>query len=159
MTLQQGPYFQAADVYVHPARVDTFPTAVLQALACGTPVIATDVGGIPEQVKPLSGNLAQLPSLPTIGKATGVLVPPGDLPRMAEAMRALLRKPELREALGDNAAKDARERFDLRKQVDEMLGWYQQILGREEPGRRAPEAREGVSRVPTRLSAIGAHGR
>jgi glycosyltransferase involved in cell wall biosynthesis len=46
-------YYQAADIYIHSARADTFPNTVLEALACGTPVVATAVGGIPEQVKSL----------------------------------------------------------------------------------------------------------
>ncbi len=45
-------YYQAADVYLHSARADTFPSSILEALACGTPVVATAVGGIPEQVRP-----------------------------------------------------------------------------------------------------------
>ncbi|HEV2719697.1 MAG TPA: glycosyltransferase, partial [Thermoanaerobaculia bacterium] len=40
--------YRAGDVYLHSARADTFPTAVLEALACGTPVVATRIGGIPE---------------------------------------------------------------------------------------------------------------
>lgn len=47
-------YYQAADVYVHAARADTFPNTVLEALACGTPVVASAVGGILEQVKGLN---------------------------------------------------------------------------------------------------------
>src|SRR6266536_1668921 len=43
-------YYQAADIYVHAALADTFPTGVLEALGCGTPVVATRVGGIPEQI-------------------------------------------------------------------------------------------------------------
>jgi glycosyltransferase involved in cell wall biosynthesis len=42
-------YYQAADLYVHAAVADTF-LASLEALACGTPVVATGVGGIPEQI-------------------------------------------------------------------------------------------------------------
>ena len=48
-----APYYQAADVYLHAAKADNFPRAVLEALCCGTPVVATAVGGIPEQVKGL----------------------------------------------------------------------------------------------------------
>jgi glycosyltransferase involved in cell wall biosynthesis len=47
-------YYQAGDIYLHAARADTFPNTVLEALACGTPVVATAVGGIPEQVKGLA---------------------------------------------------------------------------------------------------------
>jgi glycosyltransferase involved in cell wall biosynthesis len=43
-------WYRAADLYVHPARADTFPLMILESLACGTPVIGTDVGGIPEQL-------------------------------------------------------------------------------------------------------------
>jgi glycosyltransferase involved in cell wall biosynthesis len=41
------------DIDLHAARADTFPRAVIEALACGTPVVATAVGGIPEQIKGL----------------------------------------------------------------------------------------------------------
>ncbi len=56
-------YYQAADVFIHAARADNFPTTILEALACGTPVVATAVGGIPEQI---------------VDGETGFLVPPGD---------------------------------------------------------------------------------
>jgi glycosyltransferase involved in cell wall biosynthesis len=105
-------YHQAADVYVHSARADTFPTVILEALACGTPVVATAVGGIPEQVT----------------SATGVLVPAGDAHAMAEAVIALLTNNEARRLLGENAVKDARERFDLNQQVQGYLEWYGSII-------------------------------
>ena len=60
-------YYQAADVYLHAATADTFPRAVLEALACGTPVVATGVGGIPEQVRSLGDAFGP-------AKATGILV-------------------------------------------------------------------------------------
>jgi len=106
------PFLQAADLYLHATRADTFPTAVLEALACGTPVVATDVGGIPEQIVP---------------GATGVLVPPGDAAAMAGAVRALLEHDERRSAMGENAARDARRRFNQQRQVEEYLAWYREI--------------------------------
>jgi glycosyltransferase involved in cell wall biosynthesis len=108
-------YYQAADVYVHAARADTFPNVVLEALACGTPVVATAVGGIPEQVEE---------------GVTGFLVPPGDAEAMAAAVVALLADEALRKRFGENAAQEARKRFDLDRQVSEYIEWYQGIIER-----------------------------
>lgn len=110
-------YYQGADVYVHAAKADTFPTTVLEALACGTPVVATAVGGIPEQVK---------------DSRTGILVDPGSPESMAEAIVRLLNHDGLRSRMGANAAEDAERRFDQRRQVDDYLGWYQEILAGQE---------------------------
>jgi glycosyltransferase involved in cell wall biosynthesis len=117
-------YYQAADVYVHAARADTFPNTVLEALACGTPVVATAVGGIPEQVKGL-----RISDLNGYGmdEATGLLVPPGDAEAMAMAIKWLLSDEVLRHHLGENAAKDARCQFDLERQVEAYLDWYREI--------------------------------
>ena len=106
-------YYQAADVYIHAAKVDTFPNAVLEALACGTPVVATAVGGIPEQVE---------------HGVTGFLVPPGDAEMMASRIEQLLSDDELRREMGAQAAKAARSRFNLEQQVSKYLDWYQEIL-------------------------------
>src|SRR5262249_9056126 len=121
-------YYQAADVYLHAARMDTFPLSVLEAQACGTPVIATAVGGIPEQVRnlcPVEGH-ADVPAHDT-DEATGVLVPPKDGGAMAAAIEHLLRDDALRGCLGRNAARTARARFDLRRQVGDYLDWYGEI--------------------------------
>jgi glycosyltransferase involved in cell wall biosynthesis len=119
-------FYQAADVYLHAARADTFPTAVLEALACGTPVVASDVGGISEQVLPmgLDGRRAGGGA----GDATGVLVAPRDAAALAEAAVALIQDDALRRALGDNAARDARRRFDHARQVDDYLSWYREVV-------------------------------
>ncbi|HEV8634536.1 MAG TPA: glycosyltransferase [Chloroflexota bacterium] len=109
-------YYQAADLYVHAARVDTFPTTVIEALACGVPVVATAVGGIPEQVRPLPDE-----------RPTGILTPPGDAAAIARAVADLLRDQPLRRRLAANAAADAAQRFDLERQVDTYLSWYGEV--------------------------------
>lgn len=106
-------YYQAADVYVHAARADNFPLTVLEALACGVPVVATNVGGIPEQV---------------VDGQTGFLVPPSDAESMARAIETLLSDDALRQSFSTQAAKDASERFDLNRQAEEYLRWYREIL-------------------------------
>lgn len=125
-------FYQATDIYLHPSKVDTFPNTVLEALACGVPVVATAVGGIPEQVKPL--RIAECGMRNSdfnrygLDEATGLLVPPGDAEAMAKDIITLLTDDALRMRLGRNAARDARQRFDLRQQVEEYLEWYEEIL-------------------------------
>jgi len=124
-------YYQAADVYIHAAKADTFPNTIIEALACGKPVVATAVGGIPEQVKgaELANEKLCISNLNRFAphEATGFLVPPGDEKVMVAAIKRLLTDESLRCRLGENAANDAQKRFDLERQVDEYLNWYEEI--------------------------------
>jgi glycosyltransferase involved in cell wall biosynthesis len=123
-------YYQAADMYIHAARADTFPNSVLEALACGIPVVATAVGGIPEQLKPLGGLGNGAPEVTRHGPedATGILVAAGDAEDMARSLVALIRDAPLRARLGANANADAKDRFDLERQARTYLEWYRQLL-------------------------------
>jgi glycosyltransferase involved in cell wall biosynthesis len=114
-------YYQAADVYIHAARAETFPNTVIEAVACGIPVVATAVGGIPEQV---------------IDGRTGFLVPAGDAEAMARQIVRLLEQESVRRLMAMEAEGLARERFDLRQQVRAYLDWYDSILLRA-PGTAA----------------------
>lgn len=122
-------YYRSADVYVHPAREDTFPNAILESLACGTPVVSTAVGGIPEQVRTLDLRLqtgeAEYPDT----TATGILARPGDSRAFMRGLTTIIHNPHLRERLGSNAATDAAARFDLETQVASYLDLYRSILG------------------------------
>lgn len=114
-------YYQAADVYVHAARAETFPHSILEALACGLPVVATSVGGIPEQVDH--------------GK-TGFLVPAGDAGGIAERVISLFQQDSVRAHYGREARRTAEARFNLDNQVDAYLEWYGEILRSWESGDR-----------------------
>jgi glycosyltransferase involved in cell wall biosynthesis len=104
--------YQAADVYLHAARADTFPTTVLEALACGTPVIATAVGGVPEQI---------------IEAKTGFLVPASDAPALAECLTCLAQSPDLVRTMGAAARRDAVDRFSSDQMVSNYLQLYQEM--------------------------------
>jgi glycosyltransferase involved in cell wall biosynthesis len=118
-------HYRAADLFLHPAREDNFPNAVLEALGCGTPVVASAVGGVPEQVRSLvAGPWMTGESDP----ATGILVQAGDSGAMATAIERLLSDEPLREQLGRNGAADARERFSLERYADDFVAWYGEIL-------------------------------
>ncbi|MDH4152451.1 MAG: glycosyltransferase [Nitrospira sp.] len=115
-------FYQAADLYVHAARVDTFPNTVIEAAACGTPVVATAVGGIPEQID---------------DGCSGLLVPAGDAESLAFHVGALLRDEGRRRAMSAEASRLAKDRFDLARQVQAYLEWYQEILMSSSPSNRS----------------------
>lgn len=125
-------YYQAADLYIHAAKADTFPTSVIESLACGTPVVATAVGGIPEQVNPvdLPGMSHAGDAIPVRDLANGALVPLGDSDAMSHAIARFLSDEPLRSRLSENAVADARGRFDLQVQVERYLEWYEAVLDR-----------------------------
>lgn len=102
-----------ADVYVHATKADNHPLAVLEALACGVPVVAPHVAGIPEQLT----------------EDTGVLVGLGDAPGLARAIGDLLADDGRRARMGEAAAADARARFGLERQVDAYLDLYVSVAG------------------------------
>ncbi|MBZ0305901.1 MAG: glycosyltransferase [Anaerolineae bacterium] len=107
--------YQAADIFLHAARADNFPNTILEALACGTPVIATPTGGIPEQIHPLEAS----------DTPTGILV--RDSREMARAIERLLLDEPLRLSMGQHAAADARQRFTLEQLVNSYLEWYETL--------------------------------
>ena len=122
-------YYQAADVYVQASTAETFSIAIAEASACGTPVVATAVGGIPEIIA--DGD-------------TGFLVPPGDATAMAERIDELLGDESKRRRMGTKATETARH-FDLDLQVKRYLDWYSEIL--ESLGKNA------VTTTPLRVSS------
>jgi len=107
-------FYQAADVYVHASMAETFGLAIAEAMACGVPVVATIVGGIPEVVD---------------DGQTGLLVPPRDPAAMADAIERLLTDEALHRSCATRAAEKAAERYDLRLQALAYLDWYREILG------------------------------
>jgi glycosyltransferase involved in cell wall biosynthesis len=89
-------YLQASDIFVFPSQEDAFPLALVEAMACGLPVISTPVGGIKEIIT---------------DRENGLLVKARDFQQLHEAISALLRDPKLSASLGTAAVKTVRERY------------------------------------------------
>jgi glycosyltransferase involved in cell wall biosynthesis len=100
--------------------------------------VATATGGISEQINALDSGGSGL-DFETYGpeRATGSLVAAGDIKGMCEAIVNLLTDGVLLERLSKNAAQDARERFDLERQVEVYLDWYQEITSKRRVKRTA----------------------
>ena len=113
------PFLSALDLYVHPALMEGFGIAVVEAMAMGKAVVATTTGGLPEVVA--QGD-------------TGVLVPPGDVESLAAAVVSLLDNRVRREEMGLCGRIRAQERFSLDASVRHMEQLYGEVL-RAQKGR------------------------
>jgi glycosyltransferase involved in cell wall biosynthesis len=120
-----------ARMFVLPSLSEGTPLTVLEAMACGLPVVATRVGGIPDVV---------------IEGETGLLVPAADPPALAEAVLSLWRDPERGEAMGKAGRKRTEEWFDVRQMVANYETLY--LEGRRDGILPVPDSRRFPSEPP-----------
>lgn len=114
----------AADAVLHPTAHDAFPSALLEAMAAGLPVVATAVGGIPEIVR---------------DGETGLLLPaPARAGDVAAALERLLGDAGLRAAMGAAGRRRFEEHFSAERWAQRLRAVYEAAGAR--PGVRAPEA-------------------
>ncbi|MGW6866404.1 glycosyltransferase [Streptomyces sp. NPDC054901] len=113
------PWLRAADLVVLPSRWEGMALAPLEAMACGRPVLVSDVSGARESLPPGQGRLC--------------LVPPEDPTALAKALGRLLTEPRLLAELGEQARQHARTDFDVRRTADAVTGLYHELLGRPRP--------------------------
>jgi L-malate glycosyltransferase len=106
-----------ADVFVLPSETESFGLAALEALASGVPVVASDVGGLPEVVR---------------HEETGFLVAFGDTQRMTEAIVRLLEDRALHQRFSLAARADALRRFERERIVDEFEACYRRSIERRQ---------------------------
>ncbi len=107
-------YYDAADYFILPsASGEGLPLVLLEAMACGLPVIATTVGGTPEIIKHMKN---------------GVLVPPRNPKAIAEAISKLLSEERLGPTIGEEARRNVEDRFTWEKNLCQLQSIYSEFL-------------------------------
>jgi glycosyltransferase involved in cell wall biosynthesis len=104
---------QRASVAVLSSHNEGMPVSLMEAGACGVPVVATRVGGIPELIE---------------DGVTGILTASGDAAAFADALGRLVEDPLLRKSMGQAARRRIVARFSLTAQVDRLLAMWSRIL-------------------------------
>jgi alpha-1,6-mannosyltransferase len=111
----------SCDLLVHPGDCETFGLIVLEAMACGLPVVATNGGGVAELVD----------------QETGILAEPNSVDSLAGAIEAIYQRDMAR--MGQAARIKAAERYDWNEILPQVLGRYDILLGGYKPIQREPE--------------------
>jgi glycosyltransferase involved in cell wall biosynthesis len=132
-------YYNAADVFVTTPWYEPFGITPLEAMACGTPVVGSAVGGIRTTVR---------------DGVTGFLVPPKDPDALAGKLAQLFRHPELRERLGRQALRHVRENYTWERVAGQVARLYDDVLARAPRPRVRADAAAGP-----RWPHAAAHGR
>jgi alpha-1,6-mannosyltransferase len=111
----------SCDLLVHPGDCETFGLIVLEAMACGLPVVATNAGGVAELVD----------------QETGILAEPNSVDSLAGAIEAIYQRDMVR--MGQAARSKAAEHYDWNQILPQVLSRYDGLLGGYKPIQRAPE--------------------
>lgn len=110
-------YYNAADLFVFPTlRIEGLPMVLVEAAACGLPVVASNIGGVPSVVED--------------GK-TGFLIKPKDKEALKKSIIKLLKEEDLRKTMSDDAQRKAQENFTQEKMSQETLKIIKKTLAHE----------------------------
>src|SRR5262249_41096375 len=106
-------WYRSADVFALPSDFDNSPNVVLEAMACGLPIVATDVGGLRDYVEP--------------GR-NGLLVPKGSRSELAAALQQMLDNRALAAEIGRRNREAATATFSWSASASRMLAVYERII-------------------------------
>lgn len=110
--------YSAADLYVTPTLQDTLPNTVIESLACGTPVVGFDVGGVPDIV---------------VHGETGLLVPVGNVAELRQAIATLLEDEGRRARMAVRSRERAQAEFAWDLQVRRYMTLYETLRSQRAP--------------------------
>jgi glycosyltransferase involved in cell wall biosynthesis len=105
--------YNCADVFVVPSLEDNLPNTVMEAMACGVPVVAFNVGGIPDMIQ---------------DNENGLLVQVQNSQELAQKINYLLENKEVRTRLGQAGFQTVRERYTLAIQAGNYINLYKSLL-------------------------------
>jgi len=105
--------YSAADVFVLPSTQDNLPNTVLEAIACGTPCVAFNIGGMPDMIE---------------HQKNGYLAQPYKIEDLAQGIAWVLENKERHRKLGDRAREKAEQEFTLEIQARRYLSLFTEIL-------------------------------
>ncbi|MEX1192557.1 MAG: glycosyltransferase [Brumimicrobium sp.] len=106
-------YLNFFDVYVALSRSESFGVAIVEAMSCGTPVVVSDAGGLPEVVE---------------DNVSGFVVPTESIDEAADAIQKLIDDKSLREKFSKNGRLKVEKNYDWEKNVDVMYTHYETLL-------------------------------
>jgi glycosyltransferase involved in cell wall biosynthesis len=105
--------YVAADVFVLPTLAENLPNAIVESMACGTPCVSSDVGGVPDAVRHLE---------------TGFLAQPGDAAGLAQGIRTVLEDGDLRNRLGRRCREVAETEYSRTLEATRFADLYDEVL-------------------------------
>jgi glycosyltransferase involved in cell wall biosynthesis len=108
--------YSAADLFVFPTRADNLPVVLQESMACGTPIVSFNVGGVPEMVTP---------------RVTGYLAKSGDDREFATGIVEVLEDDQTRLRMSQQCRTFAVENYSLEKQVRGYMELYEQLLRKQ----------------------------
>lgn len=128
---QRVAFMRGLDVFVLPSLTEGTPNSIIEAMSQGLPVIASEVGGVPDVVTP----------------ETGILVPPGNTSALADAMLRLAADPGLRKRMGSAARERYEKMFSPEAVLPVMIETYRRVAATqsESVAAHAKSSRKGNS--------------
>jgi len=102
-------FYNFIDCFVLPSLSENFPITILEAMSCAKPVIATSVGGVPEQID---------------HEGNGILVPPGDKAALKEALQRMIENREIMLHMGNYGRSKILEKFSMEIMYRELRNFY-----------------------------------
>ncbi len=109
-------YLQECDIFVMPSYFEGQSVSILEAMAYGCGIVASETGGIPDMI---------------IEGETGIFAVPQDVKTLEEGLQRLLSEPELCRRLGENARRKAENEFSMEDNINKLLSVYESVRGGE----------------------------